>query len=75
MSRLLYFALLASALCFAGCSGSGAPVEGDSPASSAARAATKDEVSRRSGINQTTNPPGTGRAGAGGDASQLSGGQ
>ena len=59
----------------AGCGDSQTPVEGDNPASASARKATPEEVSARGGINQTRNPPGTGRSGAGGDLGATLGNQ
>lgn len=58
-----------------GCGNSETPVEGDNPASASARTATPEEIAARGGINQTKNPPGTGRAGAGGDAADMIGKQ
>ena len=75
MGRACFLVLFACALLVAGCSGDKAPVEGDNPASASARQATPDEVKGRGGFNQTTNPPGTGRSGAGGDLAQEKGSQ
>lgn len=74
LSKVAWIALTLVGVCMVGCSGGEAPVEGDNPASANAGTPPADVQAGRAGqMPQTTNPPGTGRGGAGGDALSQAG--